>query len=124
VRNDIGRVIEKLNHLIQSIPDQNYVKHEEKFFHSIIHLIFTMVGTDVHSELHSPIGRMDTVVITKTHVFLFEFKVGQSAESALQYIKDKRYADCLRYRELPIIGIGVSFLTTIKGIADYKIEVL
>ncbi|MEO0044340.1 MAG: hypothetical protein RL329_3788 [Bacteroidota bacterium] len=124
VRNDVGRVIEKLNHLIQSIPDQNYVKHEEKFFHSIIHLIFTMVGTDVHSELHSPIGRMDTVVITKTHVFLFEFKVGQSAESALQYIKDKRYADCLRYRELPIIGIGVSFLTTIKGIADYKVETL
>jgi hypothetical protein len=124
VRNDIGRVIEKLNHLIQSIPDQNYVKHEEKFFHSIIHLIFTMVGTDVHAELHSPIGRMDTVVITKTHVFIFEFKVGQSAEAALQYIKDKRYADRLRYRELPIIGIGVSFLTSIKGIADHQIDTL
>jgi hypothetical protein len=124
VRNDVGRVIEKLNHLIQSIPDQNYVKHEEKFFHSIIHLIFTMVGTDVHAELHSPMGRMDTVVITKTHVFIFEFKVGQSADIALQYIKDKRYADRLRYRELPIIGIGVSFLTTIKGIADYKVDIL
>jgi Predicted AAA-ATPase/PD-(D/E)XK nuclease superfamily len=124
VRNDVGRVIEKLNHLIQSIPDQNYVKHEEKFFHSIIHLIFTMVGTDVHSELHSPIGRMDTVVITKTHIFLFEFKVNQTADVALQYIKDKRYADRLRYRELPIIGIGVSFLTTFKGIEDYKIDSL
>jgi Predicted AAA-ATPase/PD-(D/E)XK nuclease superfamily len=123
-QNDVPRVIEKLNHLIQSIPDQNYVKHEEKFFHSIIHLIFTMVGTDVHAELHSPMGRMDTVVITKTHIFLFEFKVGQSAEVALQYIKDKRYADRLRYRALPIIGVGVSFLTTIKGIADYKIDIL
>jgi hypothetical protein len=124
VQNDVPRVIEKLNHLIQSVPDQNYIKHEEKFFHSIIHLIFTMVGTDVHSELHSPMGRMDTVVITKTHIFIFEFKVGQSAEAALQYIKDKRYADRLRYRELPIVGIGVSFLTSIKGIADHQIDIL
>jgi Predicted AAA-ATPase/PD-(D/E)XK nuclease superfamily len=124
VQNNVNRVIEKLNHLIQSIPDQNYIKHEEKFFHSVIHLIFTMVGTDVHAELHSPMGRMDTVVITKTHVFIFEFKVGQTADAALQYIKDKRYADRLRYRELPIVGIGVSFLTTIKGIADHQIDML
>jgi hypothetical protein len=124
VQNNVPRVIEKLNHLIQAIPDQNYIKHEEKFFHSIIHLIFTMIGTDVHAELHSPMGRMDTVVITKTHIFIFEFKVGQTAEAALQYIKDKRYADRLRYRELPIVGIGVSFLTTIKGIADHKMDIL
>ena len=83
-----------------------------------------MIGTDVHTELHSPMGRTDTVVITKTHIFLFEFKVGQTADVALQYIKDKRYADRLRYRELPIVGIGVSFLTTIKGIADYKVEMI
>jgi hypothetical protein len=123
-QNDVPRVIEKLNHLLQSVPDYNYVRHEEKFFHSIIHLIFTMVGTDVNSELHGPMGRMDTVVITKTHVFLFEFKVEQSADAALQYLKDKRYAEALRHRQLPIVGVGVSFLKTIKGIADHKVELL
>jgi Predicted AAA-ATPase/PD-(D/E)XK nuclease superfamily len=123
-QNDVPRVIEKLNHLLQSVPDYNYVRHEEKFFHSIIHLIFTMVGTDVNSELHGPMGRMDTVVITKTHVFLFEFKVEQSADAALQYLKDKRYAEALRHRQLPIVGVGVSFLKTIKGIADHKVEML
>jgi hypothetical protein len=67
---------------------------------------------------------MDTVVVPKTHVFLFEFKVEQSADVALQYLKDKRYADALRHRQLPIVGVGVSFLKPIKGIADYKVDVL
>jgi hypothetical protein len=57
-------------------------------------------------------------------VFLFEFKVEQSADAALQYLKDKRYAEALRHRQLPIVGVGVSFLKTIKGIADHKVELL
>jgi hypothetical protein len=123
-KNEIPRVIQKLNHLIQSIPDQNYIKNEEKFFQAIIHLIFTMVGTDVRYELHTPMGRADTVVITKEHIFIFEFKINESADDALQQIEDKRYADALRHRNLPIIGIGVSFQTAQKGISDHRIRLL
>jgi hypothetical protein len=123
-KNEIPRVIQKLNHLIQSIPDQNYIKNEEKFFQAIIHLIFTMIGTDVRYELHTPIGRADTVVITKDHIFIFEFKINESADDALQQIENKRYADALRHRNLPIIGIGVSFQTAQKGISDHRIKLL
>jgi hypothetical protein len=123
-KNEIPRVIQKLNHLIQSIPDQNYIKNEEKFFQAIIHLIFTMIGTDVRYELHTPIGRADTVVITKEHIFIFEFKINESADDALQQIEDKRYADALRHRNLPIIGIGVSFQTAQKGISDHRVQLL
>ncbi len=122
--NDIKKVIQVLNQLIQAIPDQNYIQNEEKFFHAIIHLIFTMVGSDVRYELHTPIGRADTVVITPEHIFIFEFKINESAEDALKQIIDKRYADGLRHRGLPITGIGVSFLTTVKGISDYKPQLL
>jgi hypothetical protein len=123
-KNEIPRVIQKLNHLIQSIPDQNYIKNEEKFFQAIIHLIFTMIGTDVRYELHTPIGRADTVVITKDHIFIFEFKINESADDALQQIEDKCYADALRHRNLPIIGIGVSFQTAQKGISDHRVKLL
>jgi hypothetical protein len=122
--NQIKKVMEVLNKLIQAIPDQNYIQNEEKFFHAVIHLIFTMIGTDVRYEFHTPIRRADTVVITQERIFIFEFKVNESAKAALQQIIDKRYAEALRHRNLPIIGIGVSFQSSFKGISDHEIKVL
>jgi Predicted AAA-ATPase/PD-(D/E)XK nuclease superfamily len=122
--NNVKKVMEVLNQLIQAIPDQNYIQKEEKFFHAVIHLIFTMIGTDVRYEFHTPIGRADTVVITSERIFIFEFKVNESAEDALQQIIDKRYAEALRYRNLPIIGIGVSFQTSFKGISNHEVKLL
>ena len=118
--NNVGRAIEVINSLIQAVPDQNYIKNEEKFFHAIIHLIFTIVGSDVRSEVHTPIGRIDTVVVTARRIFLFEFKINESAQEAIQCIEDRHYADSLRYRNLPITGVGVSFSAITKGIAEWE----
>ena len=122
--NNLAEVIKIINNLVQSVPDQNYIKEEEKFFHAIIHLIFTMVGSDPRTEMHTPIGRMDTVVITKERIFLFEFKVNETAKEAIQCIKDRNYAASLRLRNLPITGVGVSFSAKTKGVADWAKEEL
>ncbi len=37
-QNNLAEVIKIINDLIQSVPDQNYVKDEEKFFHAIIQI--------------------------------------------------------------------------------------
>jgi hypothetical protein len=122
--NNLAEVIKIINNLVQSVPDQNYIKEEEKFFHAIIHLIFTMVGSDPRTEMHTPIGRMDTVVITKERIFLFEFKVNETAKEAIQCIKDRNYAASLRLRNLPITGVGVSFSAKTKGVTDWAKEEL
>ena len=123
-QNDIGRMIQIIDSLIQAVPDQNYIKDEEKFFHAIIHLIFTMVGTDVRSEVHTPIGRIDTIVLTADRIFLFEFKLNESAGAAIQAIKDRNYAESLRHRDLPITAVGVSFSVKTKGVSEWKTEEL
>jgi Predicted AAA-ATPase/PD-(D/E)XK nuclease superfamily len=122
--NNLEEVIKIINNLIQSVPDQNYIADKEKFFHAIIHLIFTMVGTDVRSEVHAPVGRMDTVIITTTRIFLFEFKMNETAEAAIQCIKDRNYAASLRHRNLPITGVGVVFSPVTKGVAGWDYEEL
>ena len=119
-KEDIGSAIKVINDLIQAVPDQNYIKNEEKFFHAIVHLIFTMIRSDVRSEVHTPIGRIDTLVMTTTRIFLFEFKVNESAEDAIKCIEDRRYAESLRYKNLPITGVGVAFSPKIKGIQEWK----
>jgi hypothetical protein len=123
-KNDLARAIEVIDGLIQAVPDQNYIKNEEKFFHAIIHLIFTMIGADIRSEVHTPIGRIDSVVITKERIFLFEFKMNETAQSAIQCVKDRHYAEHLRHRNKEIVAVGVCFSPNTKGVADWAKEVI
>jgi hypothetical protein len=118
-QNNLAEVIKIINDLIKSVPDQNYIKDQEKFFHAIIHLIFTIVGSDPRSEMHTAIGRIDTVIITPQRIFLFEFKMNETPKEAIQCIKDRHYADSLRYLNKPITGVGVVFSTKKKGIAEW-----
>jgi Predicted AAA-ATPase/PD-(D/E)XK nuclease superfamily len=120
--NNLKQVIQILNDLVKSVPDQNYINNEEKFFHAIIHLIFTMIGSDPRSELHAHIGRMDMVLITPERLFLFEFKLNQTAKAAIKSIKDRDYAAHLRYLNKPITAIGVVFSSKKKGVADWDKE--
>ncbi len=121
-KNDLATVIQTIHNLIQAVPDQNYIKDKEKFFHAIVHLIFTMVGSDTRSEVHTPIGRIDTAVQTAQRIFLFEFKLDETAKDALQCIKDRHYAEHLRHFNKPITAIGVVFSVKTKGVLEWKKE--
>ena len=122
--DNLAEVIKIINDLIKSVPDQNYIKDQEKFFHAIIHLIFTMVGSDPRSEMHTAIGRIDTVIITSSRIFLFEFKMNETPKDAIQCIKDRKYADSLRHLNKPITGVGVVFSIAQKGVAEWDKEEL
>ncbi len=122
--DNLKRVIEIISDLIKAVPDQNYIKDEEKFFHAIIHLIFTMIGTDVRSEVHTSIGRIDSIIVMPNRIFLFEFKLNDTAAAAIQCIKDRQYADHLRHFNKPITGVGVVFSTKTKGVLDWDKEEL
>jgi hypothetical protein len=121
-QNNLAEAVKIINDLVQSVPDQNYINDQEKFFHAIIHLIFTMIGSDPRSEMHTPIGRMDTVVIMPHRIYLFEFKLNETAKDAIQSIKDRNYAASLRLRNVPITGVGVAFSTKTKGVAEWDKE--
>ena len=78
-----------------------------------------MVGSDPRTEMHTAVGRMDTVIITTDRIFLFEFKIGGTSDAAIQCIKDRHYADSLRLRNKPITGVGVVFSAATKGVATW-----
>lgn len=123
-QNNLAEVISIIHNLIKAVPDQNYIKDQEKFFHAIIHLIFTMVGSDPRTEHYTGIGRIDTLIILPHRIFLFEFKMNETPEAAIQCIKDRGYADSLRHLNKPITGIGVVFSVEKKGVTDWDKEEL
>ena len=99
-------------------------KNDEHFYHALVHLHFRYLGIFMDSEVHTSDGRMDAVVKTATHIYILEFKVDQSAEVALVQIKKKDYAAKYKLEGKPIVGLGVNFDRTSKGVNDWASEVL
>ncbi|MFK7980944.1 MAG: PD-(D/E)XK nuclease domain-containing protein [Saprospiraceae bacterium] len=97
-------------------------KENEAFYHALIHLTFSLAGVFVQSEVNSANGRLDALIETDTHIFIFEFKRDKSAEAALQQIEDKQYFQPYQNYDKQRVGIGVNFSKAKKEIANYKIK--
>ena len=67
-------------------------------------------------------GRIDLVVKFPDKIFIIEFKCGQSAEAAIQQIRDKNYADPYRQSGKKIILMGIDFDTEKRNVGEWKTE--
>jgi Predicted AAA-ATPase/PD-(D/E)XK nuclease superfamily len=117
---DIKEAVKQINSLLAQIPYDIFEADLESYYHSIIFLTFTLLGYYADAEVHTSEGRIDAVVKTDTHIFILEFKINDTAESALQQIKDRHYAD--RYlnegKQICLVGMACKE----KTIKDYLVE--
>jgi hypothetical protein len=81
----------------------------ENFFHGLIHLMFKYLGAFIDSEVHTSKGRADSIVQTKTHIYIFEFKFNKTAEEAFKQITAQSYDRKYKLSNKIIVGIGVNF---------------
>ena len=106
-----------------SLPYRLFAK-QEKYFHSIMHVLLGATGMQVYSEVQTNQnqGRMDTVITTPDRILIFEFKVDQPAAVALQQIRDKRYPERFRQDGKRTVLIGVSFSAEDRGVGEWVVE--
>lgn len=76
----------------------------------------------VDVEVHTPKGRVDIVLLTKTNLYLIELKLNQDAQTAMQQINLKNYRQRFALSEKPITKVGVNFDGTTRNITDWVIE--
>lgn len=119
---DIPKVIEVINTTFSTIPYQHFDANREGYYHSLIHLLFTLTGVDVRSEVHNSKGRLDVVVHTDTSIFIFEFKLDKSAELALQQILDNGYADPYRLSGKELVLVGINFDGKTKEVGEWIVS--
>lgn len=119
-KGDLERVIELVNTLFATIPFQLFQQKQEAFFHAVLHLSFSGIGLYVQSEVSTAKGRVDTVVHTKEHIYVIEFKLDDSAEAALHQIREKRYGSPFLNQEKEVIALGVSFSSATKEVAEWQ----
>jgi hypothetical protein len=51
----------------------------EKYYQTVVYLVFRMMGLFCQSEVQTADGRIDCVVETKQRVYCFEFKLNGTA---------------------------------------------
>ena len=73
-------------------------------------------------EVRTPKGRVDMVLRTTTHLYLFELKLNQSSDVAMKQINLKEYPKRFALCGLPIVKVGINFDMATHSITDWKIE--
>ena len=97
--------------------------HEYSFERNLVVLLWSQ-GIRCTTEDRQANGQADVVAVSPVGVFIFELKVGESAEAALQQVKDKQYDAPYRSRNLPIWLVGLNFDRQTRHLLDAKVEKL
>ena len=125
----VDEFMQRLKSIMASLPYDTVKKDTDKSialrehnFQVCIYLIFALMGQFVEVETPSSAGRTDCVVKTEKAVYIFEFKLKESAEDALNQIKEKNYAERYKADNKKIVLIGVSFNAENNTVSEWLSE--
>ena len=106
--NDVDQFCEALQSLFANIPYNLHIE-QEKYFHSLLQFLGTLLNVEIQSEVVTDKGRIDLVITTKTHVYLFELKFKATPQTALAQIKRNKYYERFIIKRKKMVLIGLSF---------------
>ena len=89
---DIDTFMSSMKAIFSSIPN-NIIGKYEYSFQTGFYCILKAMGAKIEAEVPTNKGRIDATLETDNHIYIFEFKVDQSATVAIEQIKQKGYAE-------------------------------
>lgn len=108
-KDDMKQFCILLQTLFAHVPYQLYARKKEADYHTIFQLVFSMLGTNIQSEVSTNKGRIDAVIQTQSNIYIFEIKADDTAERALQQIEEKEYYQKYLFQNKKITLIGLAF---------------
>ncbi len=107
-KKDIDGAISLIQSIIARVP---YSLHstEEKFYHSLLQVLFGAAGIKAYSEQMTSHARIDMVLELPDVNYVIEVKFNETAEKALEQIEDRKYYQALAYQNKPIVLLGLAF---------------
>ena len=97
--NNTEKFCLNLKSLFAHIPYYLYID-QEKYFHSLLQLVATLMGYEVYSELPTDKDRIDLVMQTEHYLYIFELKYNTQPKKALEQIEMRKYK---------VVLVGLSF---------------
>ena len=121
-KQDMDEALHLLQDFLGTVPYCN-VTNYEGHYQQMLFIIFSLL-TDylVDVEVHTPKGRVDIVLLTKTDLYVIELKLNKSAQAAMQQINLKNYRQRFALSGKPITKVGINFDSSQGNIEDWVIE--
>jgi len=120
LEGDLNQARKVLEAFFAGVPYTTH-KKSEATFQSIFYAIFRLLGFNIEAESCTNDGRIDAVVQTEDHIYLFEFKLDKD-DSALSQIKEKEYFKKYLLSPKKITLIGVNFDSKKGQLIDWQTE--
>jgi hypothetical protein len=118
-QGDVDGALEALKPFFASIPYGIQLK-DEKYYQTVVYLVFRMLGLFCLSEVQTADGRIDCLVEIGRYVYCFEFKLDETAEAALAQIDRKDYLLPWQGSGKALVKVGVSFDHEKRNIGAWK----
>ena len=118
---DINLFMELLKTFFAAVQ-YDVVTDTEGRFQLLFYSVFLLIGVRVEAESRTNNGRIDAVICDGDHAYIFEFKINQTAEIALEQIREKEYFRKYQYSDRKIVLVGANFDTVSRQITEWKSE--
>ncbi|MDR2693579.1 MAG: ATP-binding protein [Chitinispirillales bacterium] len=115
---DVDSMLNAIKAFLAGIP-YGIIDNKEKYFQTVVHLVFKMLGFNCRSEVQTADGRIDTLIETDESVYCFEFKLNGTAKQALAQIDAKEYAFPWTGSGKKVFKVGVSFDFEKRNIGEW-----
>ncbi len=87
-----------------------------------MYLIFSMLNVYARTQVKCAGGRVDMVVWLPDAIYVFELKVGDTAQAALEQIDTKGYALPFQTDGRRVVKIGVSMNSETRTVEDWIVK--
>ena len=95
----------------------------EIFYENNLYLIFSLIGIDTTTELHTSEGRIDMVLKFPEYIYVMELKLDGTAQDALTQIDSHNYTLPFKYDGRKIIKVGINFSSKKRNITDIVLSI-
>jgi hypothetical protein len=120
--NQFDLMFKQFQNIFSKIP-YNLFDSKESYYHSIILTLLWSLGIKTTAEDMSNLGRSDIVIEFGDDIYILELK-RDSAEKALQQIKDKEYYKKFTGQDKNIHLVGIEIDDEQRNFVDYHLEKL
>ncbi len=121
-KNNIDGALQLLQDFLATVPYCNVTNHEGHYQQMLFVIFSLLTNFVVDVEVHTPKGRVDIVLLTRTDLYVIELKLNKDAQTAMRQINLKDYARRFALCGKPVTKVGINFDSTQGNITDWAVE--
>ena len=98
------------------------INNNERHYQAVMFTILTMLGADVQVEYATTDGRIDLVLKTEQHIYIFELKYKKDVNTAMKQMEQKDYAKVFADDGRKVVKVGLNFSEDQRSIEDWEVK--